>query len=245
MSDLRAVILAAGKGTRMNSELPKVVHRIEDKCLVDYAIDAARGAGAGEVCLVVGYKSEVVKESICHDDVVFAMQEEQLGTGHAVKCASSFLKEEGETLILFGDTPLITAETLTRLKEYHKKNGNTVTVLSAMIEDATGYGRIIRDADGNFIKSVEHKDASEAELLSHEINSGMYIFDTAELKEALEKITPNNAQGEYYLPDTLTIIKEKGLKVDAFALENPEDITGVNDQVQLAAAAEIIRRRKG
>ena len=112
-----------------------------------------------------------------------------------------------------------------------------------MVDDPTGYGRIIRDENGNFIKSVEHKDANEAELASHEINSGMYIFDTKELKEALDKLTPNNAQGEYYLPDTLTIIKNKGLKVDAFALDDPEDITGVNDQEQLAAAAEIIRAR--
>ncbi len=245
MSKLKAVILAAGKGTRMKSDLPKVVHRIEDKCLVDYAIDAAIGAGAEDICLVVGYKNEVVKESICHTNVQFALQEEQLGTGHAVKCAKDFLGEEGQTLILFGDTPLITAETLKRLSEYHKKNGNAVTVLSAMVDDPTGYGRIIRDAEGRFVKSVEHKDANEVELQSHEINSGMYIFETKELKEALEKITPNNAQGEYYLPDTLTIIKEKGLNVDAFALEDAEDITGVNDQEQLAAAAAVIRRRMG
>ena len=202
MEQLKAVILAAGKGTRMKSDLPKVVHTIEGKCLVDYAIDAAIGAGADDICLVVGYKHEV-------------------------------------------DTPLITAETLNRLAEHHKKNGNTVTVLSAMIGDPTGYGRIIRDAEGRFVKSVEHKDASPEELESHEINSGMYIFDTKELKEALDKLTPNNAQGEYYLPDTLTIIKNKGLKVDAFALDDPEDITGVNDQEQLAAAAEIIRTRRG
>ena len=243
MEQLKAVILAAGKGTRMKSDLPKVVHTIEGKCLVDYAIDAAMGAGATEICLVVGYKSEVVKSSISHKNVTFALQEEQLGTGHAVKCARDFLGEEGPTLILFGDTPLITAETLKRLSDYHKENGNTVTVLSAMIDDPTGYGRIIRDAQGKFVKSVEHKDATEEELKSREINSGMYIFDTKELKEALDKITPNNAQGEYYLPDTLTIIKEKGLKVDAFALDNPEDITGVNDREQLAAAAEIIRAR--
>lgn len=123
------------------------------------------------------------------------------------------------------------------------KNGNTVTVLSAMIEDPTGYGRIIRDAEGDFVKSVEHRDATEQELKSHEINSGMYIFDTKELKEALEKLQPNNAQGEYYLPDTLTIIKEKGLKVDAFALDDPEDIQGVNDPEQLKAATAVIRRR--
>lgn len=244
MSELKAVILAAGKGTRMKSDLPKVVHTIEGKCLVDYAIDAAQGAGATDICLVVGYKHEVVKESISHKNMKFALQEEQLGTGHAVRCAKDFLGDEGQTLILFGDTPLITANTLKNLIAYHKENGNAVTVLSAMIDDPTGYGRIIRDANSAFVKSVEHKDATEEELASHEINSGMYVFDTKELKEALEKITPNNAQGEYYLPDTLTIIKDKGLKVDAFALDDPEDITGVNDQEQLAAAAEIIRARQ-
>lgn len=245
MKDLKAVILAAGKGTRMKSDLPKVVHTIEDKCLVDYAIDAALGAGAEDICLVVGYKYEIVHERIAHKNVQFVLQEEQLGTGHAVKCAKNFLGESGNTMILFGDTPLITAETLQRLCAYHEKCQNTVTVLSAMIDDPTGYGRIIRDKEGNFVKSVEHKDANEQELASREINSGMYIFDTKELKEALEKITPNNAQGEYYLPDTLTIIKNKGLKVDAFALEDAEDITGVNDQEQLKAAAVIIRKRQG
>lgn len=243
MEQLKAVILAAGKGTRMKSDLPKVVHTIERKCLVDYVVDAAIEAGAGDICLVLGYKYEVVRESMAHKDVRFVLQEQQLGTGHAVKCAKDFLGDEGQTLILFGDTPLITADTLKRLRDYHEKHGNTVTVLSAMIEDPTGYGRIIRDAEGNFVKSVEHKDASEAELQSHEINSGMYIFDTRELKEALEKLTPNNAQGEYYLPDTLTIIKDKGLRVDAFALDDPEDITGVNDQEQLKSAAIVIRRR--
>ncbi len=244
MKDLKAVILAAGKGTRMKSDLPKVVHTIEDKCLVDYAIDAAIGAGAEEICLVVGYKYEIVHERIAHKNVTFVLQEQQLGTGHAVKCASDFLGESGSTMILFGDTPLITAETLRRLCDYHERHGNAVTVLSAMVDNPDGYGRIIRDQNGLFAKSVEHKDASEEERASHEINSGMYLFDTRALREALEQITPNNAQGEYYLPDTLTIIKEKGLKVDAFALENAEDITGVNDKEQLKAAAEVIRRRQ-
>ena len=244
MKQLKAVILAAGKGTRMKSDLPKVVHKIEGKCMVDYAIDAALGAGADEICLVLGYKFEVVYEMMSHKDVKYVLQEQQLGTGHAVRCAKEFLDDDGQTLILFGDTPLITAKTLKRLREHHVKHHNTVTVLSAMIEDPTGYGRIIRDVDGNFIKSVEHKDANEAELKSHEINSGMYIFETKELREALEKLQPNNAQGEYYLPDTLTIIKEKGLKADAFTLDDPEDITGVNDQEQLKSAGIVIRRRK-
>lgn len=187
-------------------------------------IDAAKGAGAKDICLVVGYKHEVVEAEISHQDVQYALQTEQLGTGHAVKCAGDFLTGGGETLILFGDTPLITADTLKRLKDYHREKGNTVTVLSAMVDDPTGYGRIIRDENGNFIKSVEHKDANEAELASHEINSGMYIFDTKELRQALDLLTTDNAQGEYYLPDTLTIIKNKGLKADAFALENAEDL---------------------
>lgn len=244
MDTLKAVILAAGKGTRMKSDLPKVVHTIHDKCLVDYVIDAAKGAGATDICLVVGYQAEVVKNSIAAKDVSFAMQEEQLGTGHAVKCAKGFLGTEGQTLILFGDTPLITAKTLKRLLDYHREQGNAVTVLSALMDDPTGYGRIIRDESGRFQKSVEHKDASPEELESNEINSGMYVFDTKELSEALEKILPNNAQGEYYLPDTLTIIKEKGYRVDAFALEGPEDISGCNDKEQLAEAADIIRRRE-
>ena len=195
MSKRKAVILAAGKGTRMKSDLPKVVHKIDGKCLVDYVIEAARGADVSEICLVVGYKHDVVERESAKD-VAFVLQPEQLGTGHAVKCAREFLGDEGQTLILFGDTPLITAETLRRLSEYHETQGNTVTVLSAMVDDPTGYGRIIRDAQGRFVKSVEHKDASEQELASHEINSGMYLFDTVQLKAALDQIRPNNAQGE-------------------------------------------------
>ena len=127
MEQLKAIILAAGKGTRMKSELPKVVHRIDGQCLVDYVIDAAKGAGAKDICLVVGYKHEVVEAEISHQDVQYALQTEQLGTGHAVKCAGDFLTGGGETLILFGDTPLITADTLKRLKDYHREKGNTVT----------------------------------------------------------------------------------------------------------------------
>ena len=243
MARIKAVILAAGKGTRMQSDLPKVVHEIDGKCLVDYVIDAAQGAGAEDICLVVGYKHDVVKDKISHKDVSYALQEEQLGTGHAVRCASEFIEGDGETFILFGDTPLITADTLKRLVAYHREKKNTVTVLSAYVQNATGYGRIIRDENGEFRKSVEHKDATPEELEVHEVNSGMYVFDTRELREALGQLTPNNAQGEYYLPDTLSIIKEKGLRADAYMLDDDEDITGVNDKEQLAEAAKVIQRR--
>ncbi|MFP3156421.1 NTP transferase domain-containing protein [Lachnospiraceae bacterium ZAX-1] len=244
MGHLKAVILAAGKGTRMKSDLPKVVHTIDGKCLVDYVIDAAYKAGADEICLVVGYQADKVKATIAHNEVKYVVQEEQLGTGHAVKCAENFIGTEGETIILFGDTPLITAETLIRLKAYHKRCQNAVTVLSALADNPTGYGRIIRDESGKFIKSVEHKDATENERTTKEINSGMYIFNTKELEEALKQLQPNNAQGEYYLPDTLTIIKNKGLSVDAFIIETPEDINGVNTQEQLKLAGEVIRARQ-
>lgn len=242
MNQLKAVILAAGKGTRMKSDLPKVVHTVNGKPMVEYAIDAAKGAGADKVCLVVGYKSEVVKEMVT-SNVEYVLQEEQLGTGHAVKCAKDFIGEQGEILVLFGDTPLITGKTLGKLVEFHRTQQNKVTVLSAKVEEPTGYGRIIRSKDNSFLKSVEHKDASEEELLSKEVNSGMYVFDAKELSIALDALTTNNAQGEYYLPDTLTIIKNKGFKVDAYVLEDAKEMTGVNDQEQLKEVERMIRER--
>jgi bifunctional UDP-N-acetylglucosamine pyrophosphorylase/glucosamine-1-phosphate N-acetyltransferase len=242
MSKLKAVILAAGKGTRMKSDLPKVVHTVNGKPMVEYVVEAAKGAGAEEVCLVVGYQSEVVKTNV-KSEVKYAMQNEQLGTGHAVKCAKDFIGTEGETLILFGDTPLITGHTLNKLVEFHRGNENKVTVLSAIVNDPSGYGRIIRNEAGSFEKSVEHKDANATELLSKEVNSGMYVFDAKELSEALDKLTTNNAQGEYYLPDTLTIIKEKGFKVDAYILDNAAEMTGVNDQEQLKEVEKIVKER--
>lgn len=239
---LKAVILAAGQGTRMKSKLPKVVHKVMGKCMVEHAITAAKEAGADEICVVVGHGADVVKSSI-KEKVTFVLQDKQLGTGHAVKCAKEFIGKEGETMILFGDTPLITGDTLKRLVDMHKFTGNAITVLSAYIENPTGYGRIIRNLDGSFFKSVEHKDATEEERQCKEVNSGMYVFNSAELYEALDKITNDNAQGEYYLPDTLMIIKDKGLLVDAMSVEDATEIEGVNSRIQLAHAEEVMRRR--
>lgn len=239
---LKAVILAAGQGTRMRSKLPKVVHRVMGKCMVEHAITAAKEAGADEICVVVGHGADIVKSEIT-SDVTFVTQDKQLGTGHAVKCAREFIGKTGETLILFGDTPLITGATLEQLVKTHRFMGNTITVLSACIENPAGYGRIIRNLDGTFLKSVEHKDATEEEKLCNEVNSGMYVFDSKELYEALDLITNNNAQGEYYLPDTLMIIKDKGLKVDAMPVDDPAEIEGVNSRVQLAHAEEVMKLR--
>ncbi len=239
---LKAVILAAGQGTRMKSKLPKVVHKVMGKCMVEHAITAAKEAGADEICVVVGHGADIVKSEI-KSEVTFVTQDKQLGTGHAVKCARDFIGREGETMILFGDTPLITGATLKRLVEMHKFTGNAITVLSAKIADPTGYGRIIRDLDGGFVKSVEHKDATEEERLCDEVNSGMYVFNSAELYDALDKITNDNAQGEYYLPDTLMIIKDKGLSVDAMVVEDATEIEGVNSRVQLAHAEKVMKKR--
>ena len=242
MSQLTALILAAGKGTRMKSELPKVLHTCCGKPMVSHVIDAARGAGADRVVVIAGYKSEMVHEEL-KDTVLYAEQTEQLGTGHAVMCAADQLGDEGETLVLCGDTPLVTADTLKRLSEAHRSAGNGVTVLSAILEEPKGYGRIIRDAEGSFLKITEDKDCTEEERLTKEINAGMYLFDTAMLKDSLKKLTNDNAQGEYYLTDTIELIKSAGGRVDAMPVEDTNEILGVNTKAQLKNAEEIMSTR--
>ena len=242
MSQLTALILAAGKGTRMKSDLPKVLHTCCGKPMVSHVIEAARAAGADRVVVIAGYKSEMVHEEL-KDTVLYAEQTEQLGTGHAVMCAEPQLTEEGETLILCGDTPLVTADTLKKLCEAHRAAGNGVTVLSAILDDPTGYGRIIRDADGAFLKITEHKDCTEEERLTKEINAGMYLFDTAMLRDSLSKLTNDNAQGEYYLTDTIEIIKSAGGRVDAMPVSDTNEILGVNTKDQLAEAERIMSER--
>lgn len=247
MSKLKAVILAAGKGTRMKSDLPKVLHEIDGKTMVEYVIDAARQAGAEDICLVVGHKADMVKERV-GDGVTYVLQEEQLGTGHAVKCAADFIGTDGDTMILCGDTPIITGRTLQELLAYHKLYELKVTVLSTILEDATGYGRIVRDVHGNFLKIVEQKDATPEEQAIREINSGMYVFQSEALSDSLKKITNNNAQKEYYLTDTIEILHNEnegsnGVVVGAMATERADETRGVNTVEQLAEAAEILRQR--
>lgn len=239
---LKAVILAAGEGTRMKSKVPKVIHKVLEKPMVEYVVEAALEAGASEICVVVGHQKEAVMSGISYP-VTFVYQESQLGTGHAVMQAETFIGDTGQTLILFGDTPMITGETLKSLIAEHNHSHNTVTVLSAKIEDPTGYGRIIRDENQEFLKSVEDKDASPIEKQSKEINSGMYLFDSKALVEALGKLSTNNAQSEYYLPDTLMTIMGQGLKVDALVCKDYEEILGINNKVQLAEAGRIIQKR--
>ena len=238
-----SVILAAGMGTRMKSKMPKVLHKVCGKPLSKWVIDASEAAGADKVCAVVGHKAETVKE-VLGDVCEFALQAEQKGTGHAVMQAIDVIKNsKGEVVILNGDTPLITAETINKAIEYHKNNGNQATVITAILDDATGYGRIIRDNDGSVLKIVEQKDASKEEKKINEVNSGMYVFDAQSLVYALDKITPNNAQGEYYLTDTLEILLSAGKKIGGYAISDNDEIRGINDRVQLNEAEKIMQKR--
>lgn len=246
MERVKAVILAAGKGTRMKSELPKVIHKALGKPMVKYSIDAAVEAGAdiSDICLVVGHKAELVKEAV-GEDVTYVFQKEQLGTGHAVKCASEFIGKDGITMVLCGDTPLIKGKTLKKLVETHIAEGNAITVLTARVDDPTGYGRIIKDNWGKFVKIVEQKDATLEEQRVDEINSGMYIFDSAVLSRALSMITNDNAQGEYYLTDTIEIVKSEGLgEVATMVIDDVDEIKGVNSPEQLEEAEMILRNRE-
>ena len=239
---LKTVILAAGKGTRMKSDLPKVLHEINGKALVEFVIDAAKEAGSGDICIIVGHKADLVEDRL-GDGYTYVLQKEQLGTGHAVKCAKDFIGNEGDVLILCGDTPLINGETLKKLYDAHIKSNHKATLLSTIVDDPIGYGRIIRDENGNFIRNVEHKDADEDELKSREINGGMYLFNAEALSEALDNLSNDNAQGEYYLPDTLEIIRNAGGKVEAYVAEDSTVILGVNDKDQLKHAGELLAER--
>ncbi|MEG0318940.1 MAG: sugar phosphate nucleotidyltransferase, partial [Niameybacter sp.] len=238
----KSIILAAGQGTRMKSNTSKVLHEIFHRPLVHYPIEAARYAGAKDVCLVVGHKAEEVMTTF-GDTVQYALQTEQLGTGHAVMQAIDFIEDEGEVLVLYGDTPLITVGTIEKMLAFHRKKKNAVTVLSALVEDPTGYGRIVRDESKHFVKIVEQKDATDEEKRICEINGGMYVFEAKLLKFALSKITNNNVQKEYYLTDTIEILLDEGHNVDAIAIMNPDDILGVNSRAQLADATAIMKQR--
>lgn len=238
----KSIILAAGQGTRMKSSTSKVLHEIFHKPLVYYPIEAARYAGAQEVCLVVGHKSEEVMKTF-GDTVKYALQAERLGTGHAVMQAMDFIGDDGEILVLYGDTPLITAQTIEKMLAFHRKKKNAVTVLSALVDDPTGYGRIVRDESKHFVKIVEQKDATDEEKRITEINGGMYVFEAKHLKSALSKITNDNKQQEYYLTDTIEILLHEGYNVDAIAIMNPDDILGVNSREQLAQATAIMKQR--
>ncbi|WP_114572226.1 bifunctional UDP-N-acetylglucosamine diphosphorylase/glucosamine-1-phosphate N-acetyltransferase GlmU [Exiguobacterium flavidum] len=238
-----AVILAAGKGTRMKSKLYKVLHPVAGKPMVQHVVDQLKTLGVKRQVVIVGHGAEAVRE-VLGTSVDYALQSEQLGTGHAVQMAEPVLgQEKGSTLVVCGDTPLLTSETLAALISHHEETNAKVTVLTAHAEDATGYGRIVRGEDGNVEKIVEHKDASPAELEIGEINTGTYVFDNEMLFAALKQVKNDNAQGEYYLPDVIAIAKAAGETIAAHAAPAFEETIGVNDRVALAQAETWFRER--
>jgi len=243
MSTRYAVILAAGQGTRMKSKLYKVLHPVCGKPMVQHVVDQVSTLNIEEIVTIIGHGAEMVKSQL-GDVSMYALQEKQLGTAHAVMQASNILEgKEGVTIVVCGDTPLIKAETMEALVKHHEESSAQATVLTARITDPTGYGRIIRNDAGLVEKIVEHKDATNEEREVNEINTGTYCFDNHSLFEALKSVSNENVQGEYYLPDVIEILKNQGEVVTAYQTDDLEETLGVNDRVALAEAERIMRSR--
>ena len=237
------IIMAAGKGKRMDSDLPKVMHQLAGRPLIDWVVDSALAARSEKMIAIVGYGRELVMEEL-NGWAEFAVQEEQLGTGHAVQHAEPLLTGyDGDVLILSGDVPLLTSDTIEAMFEAHVSKGNDCTVLTCIFDDATGYGRILRDGDGGIKGIVEHKEASPEQLEVKEINSGIYIVNAEKLFDSLVSIKNENVQGEYYLTDIIGDFVSRGWKVGAFIVEDALEITGVNSKEQLKDLEEEFLRR--
>ncbi|MEW6574506.1 MAG: bifunctional UDP-N-acetylglucosamine diphosphorylase/glucosamine-1-phosphate N-acetyltransferase GlmU [Bacillota bacterium] len=239
---LAAVILAAGQGTRMKSRYSKVLHAVAGRAMLRYVLEASAGAGAEKVVVVAGYDAPAVAESVAGEAEV-VIQQEQMGTAHALLQAEDVLKSfDGDIMVLPGDAPLLRSETLRDFYTAHIREGADATVLTATFADPAGYGRVIRDTHGKVARIVEHRDATAEELLVHEINTGVYCFKPG-IFTIIRKISPDNVQREYYLPDAIRLLREEGSPVAAWEAADPEEFLGVNDRRQLAAAERVIRRR--
>jgi bifunctional UDP-N-acetylglucosamine pyrophosphorylase / glucosamine-1-phosphate N-acetyltransferase len=241
---LHVVILAAGKGTRMKSRVPKVLHPVGGRPLIDHLLSTVASFRPATTTIVIGHQTEELKAYFAGRDVTFAIQEPQLGTGHALLQAESALEgKTGCVLLLSGDVPLIRPSTLAALVQHHLQHEAAATVLTALFEQPDGYGRIVRK-DGAISAIVEHKDASADERGIREINSGIYVFDLPPLFGALRQVGSANAQGEYYLPDLVRVFREMGRRVEAVVLSDSVEILGVNSRKELADVAAVLRDRK-
>ncbi|WP_342322891.1 bifunctional UDP-N-acetylglucosamine diphosphorylase/glucosamine-1-phosphate N-acetyltransferase GlmU [Kosakonia sp. BYX6] len=230
-ANLSVVILAAGKGTRMYSDLPKVLHTLAGKSMVQHVIDAANNLGADHVHLVYGHGGELLKQRLTDDKLNWVLQAEQLGTGHAMQQAAPFFADDEDILMLYGDVPLISVETLQRLRDAKPQGG--IGLLTVKLDDPTGYGRITRE-NGVVTGIVEQKDASEAERLINEINTGILVANGGDLKRWLSKLTNNNAQGEYYITDIISLAYQEGREITAVHPQRLSEVEGVNNRLQLS-----------
>ena len=234
-----AIVLAAGKGTRMKSDQSKVMHSIIDRPMLAYIIEALRAVNVERIVVVVGYQAERIKKAF--PDVEFALQEPQLGSGHAVMQATQLENEEGDTIVINGDGPCIQPETLEKLFETNKDA--SLTLLTSVLEDGAHYGRIVRNESGAVTGIVEAKDCSEEQKKIREINAGMYCFKNKDLFENLSKLTTNNAQHEYYITDLVKILTDQGKLVKGYVVEDRDEVMGINDCVELHKAYEWMKNR--
>ena len=244
MKDIATVILAAGKGKRMKSDLPKVLHPLNGRPMIHYVIDIAEEIGSKMTILIIGHKKELVMEATKDRKVVYVTQEQQLGTGHAVlQTKPYFIDFKGSVLVLSGDVPLLRAESLKKLIEIHNRDNPLATLLTAEMDDPSGYGRIIRNDQGFVKQIVEDKDASKEIKKIKEINVGIYIFNSATLFETLPLVNNDNSQGEYYLPDVIKIYVERKEKIAAVLTADVEETHGINSMEQLIHAEQILSNR--
>ena len=239
-----AIILAAGEGKRMKSNIAKVLHEIDGKPMVEYVIEAARSVNPTKIVLIVGNRMDQVIARLQKSGVIFAIQDKQNGTADAVKCAQlPFSYFEGELFVLCGDMPLVRGETLQKMLDFHREKGSSATVMTGILDDPAQYGRIVRDTEGEFARIVEYADGDENIRAIKEVNSGTYVFDSAELWPALEKISSDNAQEEFYLTDVMTVLKDKGKTVAAWIVEDSSELLGVNTPEQLKMAETALKTR--
>lgn len=237
------IILAAGKGTRMRSKKYKVLHEICGKPMVEYVVNLLNQLQLDELITVVGHGAEAVKQCLGTRSR-YVHQEKQLGTAHAVMQAESLLAgKTGTTVVVCGDTPLLHADTLRRLLDTHEQQGAAASVLTAVMADPTGYGRILRQSDGRLERIVEHKDATQEQLAIREVNTGIYCFDNQILFQMLPKVNNDNAQQEYYLPDIIALLLQEGKPIYTVLTEDPEEVLGINDRIALAQAERIMQQR--
>lgn len=238
---IAAVILAAGQGKRMKSDLPKVLHEIDGRPMVLYVIDAVKQLAPESIVVVTGHQAEKVEAACAGTGVLFARQAQQLGTGHAVMQALPSLADfDGTIIVLNGDVPGLRTETIRRFIDYHRGSGFAATVLTAKLPDPGGYGRIVRAADGSLLRIVEHKDASEAERAIDEINSGLFCFEANELRATIARVGRGNAQNEYYLTDVIGLLAASGKPVGAYCVRDAREVAGVNDLGELEAVRRFV-----
>ncbi len=244
MNKYKAIILCGGLGKRMNSDIPKALHKMFDKCIAEYVVDSLMKSGIDDICMVVGHKSEMVKEYFKnYSNISYALQTELLGTGHAVMQATDFISEDSNVLVINGDMSLISSQSILDFISYFEENDYSACALTAILDNPFGYGRIVRYGENLFKKIVEQKDATQSEKQIKEVNLGVYLYKGVDLLSSLSKLTNNNAQNEYYITDTLYHILLDNKQVGAYTLKDSLESQNVNSREELAIATKAMFER--